>query len=1134
MSLHSDHGQNQDGFAEKDPPLPQNSPDETFENNPFFANTDNSSTSKSLRLKNVLDHLNSKDLKELFKCSVALWIITVFIVIDPVLRAEGQALFFGCIVLLIVPPSGIVFLQLLISATMVLGMGIAWAWGVITMKAALAARPAADTNARLLELQQAVENNTSPPPSSWGSTTYSQVLVLNGFMLDARVTAVYYVMICVFIYFLSRVRAGNPKFVAVQIFGIVISDVFLTSGPLLPFFNGKVPQVLIKPAATAIGVGLVCNIFLFPESTSHIFLDNVKQVLTPMVAFVDACRISLDHSAAPMALPALRKAKAQGITAFKTLDARLAFLPLDISVCRWNTDDILLLKKPLRLVFITWAALIETQITRSVSIDRTAKFHDHEKERSENKVQFKIGHHQLSQQLDFAHLFRNTETEELIIKSMAALQQSAEPLLRACNAALEASVETITLVNGKKWYGRPSPDAYQAMHQRHEVVLKTLRAECDVFLATTSARILDPHAHLFNKDGILEPPPSLGVAPLRGVVLGLILEERIVSFARALVHLLAQIVALEEERTKQQLWLPKSLRNLGVWIFGNEEVPRVSAVIPEMEKETKKSQPRRRNAQKRSTTPGNNGEGDVPINPADQLAFIRLQRGKKRSRLGRAILFITHWFSNTAGIYALRVVIVTIALAIPAALPSSSGFYYREKGLWALIMGQLGLVPYAADFLWGVLSRVIGTILGGVLGMVAWYIGAGNGSGNPYGIAAIMAPLCIFFMYMRLFGSPALLQAVILTAVTAYLTVSYSWVDTHMRTYGHPGVGYAVFWRRTLLVLVGFAASAVVTYFPRPQSASRHYRRVLSRTVSSFEDRYALLIQEVTTNIQLDRSEKGPDGRPLQLRPLPTLRNIITSSPLLSTLEKDTITTADTLSSILGPIQLLKFEFSSTDFTADGLSRLTSLATNVNFDMFQLFYYTHQMPPAFKKRFLLLSGCFEERFVGDFMAVMSLLSHSLESGHALPSVLPAPLMVRAFRDRVLGVTGSGPGLMTAPGAGWNRQAATTWVKSDKGEQLQFNRLLGPITRQALEEDEEGFRKYCVVLSAMVGLLSAIDEMVHIVKEQLGETHIVDVEHWGAAALGSDDSVIDDDERAALLANGAAEHEEQEDKSKNSG
>ena len=108
------------------------------------------------------------------------------------------------IVLFIAPPSGIVFIQLLISFTVVLGMGLGWGWGVITMKAALAARPQADTNARLAELQRAATQNTTNVGQLSGQTTYAQVLVFEGFMLDARVTAVYYCMICVLIYALVR------------------------------------------------------------------------------------------------------------------------------------------------------------------------------------------------------------------------------------------------------------------------------------------------------------------------------------------------------------------------------------------------------------------------------------------------------------------------------------------------------------------------------------------------------------------------------------------------------------------------------------------------------------------------------------------------------------------------------------------------------------------------------------------------------------------------------------------------------------------------------------------------------------------------------------------------------------------
>lgn len=89
---------------------------------------------------------------------------------------------------------------MLATITMLLGICLAWAWGVIAMKAALAARPASDTQARLYALQQAVvsrANATGEPAAA-----IQQELIFDGFMLDARVTVIYFVMICLFVYFL--------------------------------------------------------------------------------------------------------------------------------------------------------------------------------------------------------------------------------------------------------------------------------------------------------------------------------------------------------------------------------------------------------------------------------------------------------------------------------------------------------------------------------------------------------------------------------------------------------------------------------------------------------------------------------------------------------------------------------------------------------------------------------------------------------------------------------------------------------------------------------------------------------------------------------------------------------------------
>lgn len=101
-----------------------------------------------------------------------------------------------------VPPTGIVFIFLLGTLTLILGMALGWAWGVITMKAAMAARPAAETQANLQSLGQAAYSQANSTGQAVAEV--QKELIYNGWMLDARVTVVYYCLICLFIYLIVR------------------------------------------------------------------------------------------------------------------------------------------------------------------------------------------------------------------------------------------------------------------------------------------------------------------------------------------------------------------------------------------------------------------------------------------------------------------------------------------------------------------------------------------------------------------------------------------------------------------------------------------------------------------------------------------------------------------------------------------------------------------------------------------------------------------------------------------------------------------------------------------------------------------------------------------------------------------
>jgi hypothetical protein len=103
-------------------------------------------------------------------------------------------------VLFIVPPTGIVFIFILAALTLLVGMGLAWAWGTIVMKAALAARPSSDTEATLHALGKQAYSQANATGQSVAAV--EQKLIYDGWMLDARVSAVYFSLICLFIYVL--------------------------------------------------------------------------------------------------------------------------------------------------------------------------------------------------------------------------------------------------------------------------------------------------------------------------------------------------------------------------------------------------------------------------------------------------------------------------------------------------------------------------------------------------------------------------------------------------------------------------------------------------------------------------------------------------------------------------------------------------------------------------------------------------------------------------------------------------------------------------------------------------------------------------------------------------------------------
>ncbi|KAI4716426.1 hypothetical protein E4T48_07379 [Aureobasidium sp. EXF-10727] len=976
------------------------------DNSPSLHQTNTSATAKSPspkknKLPLFLDHFNARDLKILFRCSVAFWAASLLIVIDPTLRTFGNATFFACITITFLPPSGVVLVILLGGFTLILGMALGWAWGVIAMKAAQATRPQAETQARLQALGIEAARNT-------GATTYSpaSVLVYNGFMLDTRITVTLFCMLGLFVYLMARLRIKVPKLTLTAIFAWIITDIFLTIGPLLPSFQGTIPQVLIKPAAAGVAISFACSILIFPESTSHMTLFSMHKLVTSMAGSLDLTRSFLEDYPDTSHMESMQALRAGVLGGWAALEPSFGFLSFDLSFGHWSAQDIASLREPIRRVMIGSMSLLAFEILQGRSRERMKHLtsndvRTHElAEAEEKEKKHMYGKHQVMQSLNLIDALREPEVGRSVADSYQALSQASNPLLEACKDAFEAIAHSIHENNSKRWFGRMSAEQFAQMRQLHVDVHQRLRGEKSNFPSVANEALFASHQHLFDENGRFHGQTSER-HKLVGMFFGFNFEDRLLILAAALDRALEQITLLEKDRTTVRMWLPTGLRKFGAWAFGGSRAPAIGA-----------------------PTVDDMPQADKATIEEVQQSFKRVHKPtRKRNKISAVILGFGHWLSNDEGIFALRVLVATLAAAIPAACTTSAGFYYREKGLWALIMAQTGTASFSAEFNFAFVTRIFGTIAGGVLGMLGWYIGSGNGPGNPYGLAAVLAVYSVILMWFRLYTPPQLIQAVMIGGSTTILVIGYGYIDTHLPTYGNPGYGYEVFWRRTVLVLVGFAISFIVTLLPWPSSLSRNIARRLSGVLDREADHYAALLSSWS---DLDAHNRHT-----------------------AAVEAVTIQVAGELSALGGPIGSLKFELSSSVFDSTACGRIKSIAEFINYQLAHLHICAATLSPELRRRFAIASGILDHRAIADIMVVLGIVAQSLKTGDPLPARLPTPLLKKCLEH------GHGAAVEN-------------------------------LTIEVLQK--EGVRGYTVCMSAYLGFLSGVDELVLALKEAVGEAH----------------------------------------------
>ncbi|KAG5980428.1 hypothetical protein E4U55_004029 [Claviceps digitariae] len=1009
-----------------------------------------------------LNHFNRNDLKVTFRCWVAVWVAILLIFINPSLQSIGLATFFTAVVLFIVPPAGILMVYLLASLSLLLGMCLAWAWGLLTMKAAFAVRSDAEMRGLVQSFRQqvtVVANQTGQPPAA-----ISSKLVYDGFFLDARVVTIHYVMCCVFIYALARVRYANAKLILLQIFGTIVIDVFLLTGPILTEFNAKLARALVEPAVIGVALGVASSVLIFPQSTSYVLLSQMEKLIRLLEAPLASTRRLLSAEALSDDAE-LRASKGAIISVFKAMEPSLAFLPLDFSRGKWNADDVKSLHGRVREAVAASLLLLDFHIARVVATaqierlsarigtkgvksttssprhatsatdQRGQKYHD-EKQETEDPSLACSGPDDTSNVVDAMTSPEYSSIRPGLLESL--LQGTTADVLQVNSQAITLAAETVHIVNTSRWYqSAASRTRLERLQSELKEVQARLRIARDACVANTNDAVIDAHADLFDEQGLLKDRgTTTGSNPLalNGLIVSMVLEERIANAAAATEQVLDYMARLLELRTQQRLWLPTRLGYALSWLTSHD----IAAPVPggstdaTVDPDDVRAQARQTQTQMEDThqrlrmvSKGNSG--------------VRAPR--KTGYLTRAVVGTYKWLFNPGGIYALRMVIVTIAVSIPASLPSTAGFVYRQKGIWAVIMAQTCLLMYMADFTFSLVSRGLGTVIGGVLGMVAWYAGSGSGDGNPYGMGATTAVVSVVLIWWRLYLPPALAQASIMAASTFMLIIGYSWDQHHVAQYGLPGVGYEAFWKRLLLVLIGFAAAFIVQIFPKPPSATRHVCKSLANHVRSLNDHYALLITQWSHHCRDEQQQQQQHQQQ--------------NAGAAAAAEQITLKLAERLETLTDAIRLLHVEISTTPFHQAVLLRVRNKCHTMNQTLGKLLVLSANLPHHLQHRLAQNVGLVEPRTVSNVMCVLSIVEASLRTGDPLPGRLPVPLVESCFVE---------------------------WYQHHERTELRVELVRS-----------QAYRQYCVAVSAYLSFLATVDDLVEELRETVGETHVVG---WG--------------------------------------
>lgn len=541
-------------------------------------------------------------------------------------------------------------------------------------------------------------------------------------------------------------------------------------------------------------------------------------------------------------------------------------------------------------------------------------------------------------------------------------------------------------------------------------------------------KVLDPYRPAFEKP---EETQDFVMPPHHYLFHCYVYQYHLMQFSGAVISMLDEVIALEVKRDRVCLWTP--VKKFVIWnkYDLSEQAEKDEDDDPDVIQGVQPSTledlgvPRQRDP-----------DALPPRNAFEWIMSV--------------LYYAAAGLAQGNALFAIKAGLFTVVLCLPYFIKDSAGFAYRNRFVWAIIMGQLTIARFRGDTTFGLVTRIFSTFAGGIVGMVMWYISRGDATDSPYGLAAVLGVCFPFFFYANLYwpGPP---MTNIMFFVTAALVVGYSYQDIHVPVPGSPGSGFNVAWRRFVLVAVGVATAFIVSFLPPSTTIRRYQRRLLSTTCNELGSIYCAIISFAN------------------LRSEPEVQEIISSlTAIRSKLKRSVVLRTNVI-----------YEFSLRGrWPAQRYQKIMELQLQIAYSLSHLMSVIEHLEPAWTRALLKRTRFIDPNFQGDTLAVITMIASSLRTGEPLPQITPAPLIDR-FMLRYHGLD---------------------VIHKESEEDYGLPRSL---TLETLQNEQ--YLMFCVGVSTAFNIVNRLDRLMVAAKDIVGEQyHIHGVGVLSDARVGGDE------------------------------